>query len=90
MAMGLSSATEKYFFGFHRDYMNIFRRGNMHFAEDISNYCRCNMHFAETKCNFAEAIYIFCEILDQISPVEAGAGSELGNTHQKSLSKTFI
>ena len=59
--------------------MNIFRRGNMHFAEAICNYCRGYMHYAEAIFNFAEAICSFCENIDQLSPVEAGAGTELGN-----------
>ena len=37
------------------------------------------MHFAEAIFNFAEAICSFCENIDQLSPVEAGAGTELGN-----------
>ena len=44
----------------------------MHFAEAIYN-------FAEAIYNFAEAICSFCENIDQLSPVEAGAGTELGN-----------
>ena len=37
------------------------------------------MHFAEAIFNFAEAICSFCENIDQLSPVEAGTGTELGN-----------
>ena len=50
----------------------------MHFAEAIGNYCRVNMHFDEAIFNFAEAICSFCENINQLSPVEAGAGTELG------------
>ena len=38
------------------------------------------MHFAEAIYNFAEAICSFGENIDQLSPVEAGAGTELGNS----------
>ena len=86
MGMGPFLAAEKVLFwfsqrlyAFRRGYMNIFRRGNMHFAEAICNYCRGYMHFAEAIFNFAEAICSFCENIDQLSPVEAGAGTELGN-----------
>ena len=58
--------------------MNIFRRGYMYFAEAICNYCRGCMHFAEAIYNFAEAICSFRENIDQLSPVKAGAGTELG------------
>ena len=51
----------------------------MHFAEAIGNYCKGYMHFDEAIFNFAEAICSFCENIDQLSPVEAGAGTELGN-----------
>ena len=51
----------------------------MHFAEAICKNCRGYMHFAEAICHFAEAICSFCENIDQLSPVEAGAGTELGN-----------
>ena len=51
----------------------------MHFAEAICNYCRGYMHFAEAIYNFAEAICSFCENIDQLSPVKAEAGTELGN-----------
>ena len=37
------------------------------------------MRFAEAICHFAEAICSFCENIDQLSPVEAGAWTELGN-----------
>ena len=37
------------------------------------------MHFAEAIYNFAEAICSFCANIDQLSPVEAGAGTELGH-----------
>ena len=37
------------------------------------------MHFAEAICHFAGAICSICENIDQLSPVEAGAGTELGN-----------
>ena len=59
--------------------MNIFGRGYMHFAEAICKNCRGYMRFAEAICHFAEAICSFCENIDQLSPVEAGAGTELGN-----------
>ena len=79
MGMGPFLAAEKVLFwfsqrlyAFRRGYMNIFRRGYMHFAEAICNYCRGYMHFAEAICSF-------CENIDQLSPVEAGAGTELGN-----------
>ena len=59
--------------------MNIFGRGYMHFAEAICKNCRGYMRFAEAICHFAEAICSFCEYIDQLSPVEAGAGTGLGN-----------
>ena len=59
--------------------MNIFGRGYMHFAEAICKNCRGYMRFAEAICHFAEAICSFCENIDQLSPVEAGAGTELSN-----------
>ena len=75
MGMGPFLAAEKVLFwfsqrlyAFRRGYMNIFRRGYMHFAEAIYN--------------FAEAICSFCENIDQLSPVEAGAGTGLGNTYR--------
>ena len=90
--MGTFLAGEKVLFwfsqrlyAFGRGYMNIFGRGYMHFAEAICKNCRGYMRFAEAICHFAEAICSFCENIDQLSPVEAGAGTELGNKKSTSF-----
>ena len=86
MGMGPFLAAEKILFWFSkrlhafcRGYKNIFRRGYMHYAEAICKNFRGYMRFAEAICHFAEALCSFCENIDQLSPVEAGAGTELGN-----------
>ena len=72
MGMGPFYSAEKVLFWFCRGYMRLAEAICTSSAEAI-----CILQRLYTK--IAEAICSFCENIDQLSPAEAGAGTELGN-----------